>query len=61
MSLKGFSTLDTQAGFDEASMKIREAMSERGRMRRRKSEEAAHDDEESNSEPSDDEEERKDV
>ena len=61
VSLKGFSTLDTQAGFDEASMKIREAMSERGRMRRRKSEEAAHDDEESNSEPNDDEEERKDV
>jgi glycerol-3-phosphate O-acyltransferase / dihydroxyacetone phosphate acyltransferase len=60
-SLKGFSTLDTQAGLDEASMKIREAMRERGRMRRRKSEEATHDDEESNSEQSDDGDERKDV
>jgi glycerol-3-phosphate O-acyltransferase/dihydroxyacetone phosphate acyltransferase len=61
-SLKGFSTLDSAGGFDEASIKIREAMKERGRMRRRQSEVAmADEDEESYSEQSDDEEERKKV
>ncbi|KAB5543050.1 hypothetical protein GE09DRAFT_968619 [Coniochaeta sp. 2T2.1] len=33
----GFTTLDSEGGFDEASKKIREAMRERGEMRRRKS------------------------
>lgn len=63
LSLKGFSTLDSAEGFDEASMKIREAMRERGRMRRRKSEVAmADDDEESYSDQSDDDDdERKNV
>lgn len=56
--LKGFSTLDTKASFDEVSMKIRGAMRERGAMRRRKSEEAR---EEHDSDDEDDEEERKDV
>ena len=35
--ITGFTTLDSQEGFDEASKKIREAMRERGEMRRRKS------------------------
>lgn len=35
--VSGFTTLDSQAGFDEASKKIREAMRERGEFRRRKS------------------------
>lgn len=56
--LKGFSTLDTKASFDEVSMKIRGAMRERGAMRRRKSEEAR---EEHDSHDEDDDEERKDV
>ena len=61
-SLKGFSTLDSKGGFDEASMKIREAMKERGRMRRRKSEIAmADEDEDSYSDQSDDDDERKNV
>jgi glycerol-3-phosphate O-acyltransferase/dihydroxyacetone phosphate acyltransferase len=33
----GFTSLDSKEGFDEASKKIREAMRERGEMRRRKS------------------------
>lgn len=62
LSMKGFSTLDSKGGFDEASQKIREAMQERGRLRRRKSEVARGDnDEESESEESSDEDERKDV
>jgi glycerol-3-phosphate O-acyltransferase/dihydroxyacetone phosphate acyltransferase len=36
-SLGGFTSLDSKEGFDEASKKIREAMRERGEMRRRKS------------------------
>lgn len=36
-SLGGFTSLDSKEGFDEASKKIREAMRERGKMRRRKS------------------------
>lgn len=36
--LKGFSTLDTKASFDEVSQKIRGAMKERGAIRRRNSE-----------------------
>lgn len=35
--LGGFTSLDSKEGFDEASKKIREAMRERGEMRRRKS------------------------
>ena len=35
--ISGFTTLDSKEGFDEASKKIREAMKERGEMRRRKS------------------------
>ena len=35
-----FTTLDSKEGFDEASKKIREAMRERGQMRRRKSQAA---------------------
>ncbi|KAK5661999.1 hypothetical protein OQA88_10110 [Cercophora sp. LCS_1] len=35
--VSGFTTLDSQEGFNEASRKIREAMMERGAMRRRKS------------------------
>ncbi len=35
-----FTALDSKEGFDEASKKIREAMRERGQMRRRKSQEA---------------------
>ena len=34
----GFTSLDSKEGFDEASKKIREAMRERGEMRRRRSE-----------------------
>jgi glycerol-3-phosphate O-acyltransferase/dihydroxyacetone phosphate acyltransferase len=55
--LKGFSTLDSKASFDEVSMKIRGAMRERGALRRRKSEEAR---EENESEDEEDEE-RKNV
>ncbi|KAL2016853.1 hypothetical protein VTK56DRAFT_2928 [Thermocarpiscus australiensis] len=36
----GFTALDSKEGFDEASKKIREAMRERGQMRRRKSQAA---------------------
>lgn len=36
-SKEGFTTLDSKEGFNEASQKIREAMRERGEMRRRKS------------------------
>jgi len=36
----GFTTLDSKGGFDEASQKIREAMRERGEMRRRQSQNA---------------------
>jgi glycerol-3-phosphate O-acyltransferase/dihydroxyacetone phosphate acyltransferase len=56
--LKGFSTLDSKGGFDEASMKIREAMRERGQMRRRRSEDAREEDDDN--EESDDEE-RKNI
>lgn len=35
--ISGFTALDSKEGFDEASKKIREAMKERGAMRRRKS------------------------
>ncbi|KAK4219921.1 glycerol-3-phosphate O-acyltransferase 1 [Rhypophila decipiens] len=35
--ISGFTSLDSKAGFDEASKKIREAMRERGEIRRRKS------------------------
>lgn len=35
--VSGFTTLDSKEGFDEASSKIRQAMMERGQMRRRKS------------------------
>lgn len=35
--ISGFTTLDSKEGFDEASRKIREAMRERGEMRRRQS------------------------
>ncbi|EJT80057.1 glycerol-3-phosphate O-acyltransferase 1 [Gaeumannomyces tritici R3-111a-1] len=35
--ISGFTALDSQEGFDEASRKIREAMRERGEMRRRQS------------------------
>lgn len=35
--ISGFTSLDSKEGFDEASKKIREAMRERGEMRRRKS------------------------
>ncbi|ORY62697.1 uncharacterized protein BCR38DRAFT_346962 [Pseudomassariella vexata] len=35
--ISGFTTLDSKEGFDEASSRIREAMLERGQMRRRKS------------------------
>jgi len=38
--LKSFSTLDTSAGFDEVSQKIKGAMRERGQLRRRQSEHA---------------------
>ncbi|KAK8069680.1 Sucrase/ferredoxin-like-domain-containing protein [Apiospora phragmitis] len=34
---RGFTTLDSKEGFDQANSKIREAMAERGQMRRRKS------------------------
>ncbi|KAH8201427.1 hypothetical protein TruAng_004427 [Truncatella angustata] len=35
--ISGFTTLDSEGGFDEASSKIRQAMQERGHLRRRKS------------------------
>jgi glycerol-3-phosphate O-acyltransferase/dihydroxyacetone phosphate acyltransferase len=35
--ISGFTALDSKEGFDEAAKKIREAMKERGAMRRRKS------------------------
>lgn len=35
--ISGFTSLDSEGGFDEASSKIRQAMQERGQMRRRKS------------------------
>jgi glycerol-3-phosphate O-acyltransferase/dihydroxyacetone phosphate acyltransferase len=35
--ISGFTTLDSKEGFDEATSKIRQAMVERGQMRRRKS------------------------
>ena len=38
--ISGFTTLDSKEGFDHANKKIREAMRERGQMRRRKSQEA---------------------
>jgi glycerol-3-phosphate O-acyltransferase/dihydroxyacetone phosphate acyltransferase len=65
-AFQGLSPLDSKGGFDEASVKIREAMRERGRMRRRKSEIAMADEdegEESYSEDSeyDDEDERKNI
>jgi glycerol-3-phosphate O-acyltransferase/dihydroxyacetone phosphate acyltransferase len=56
--LKSFSTLDTKGSFDEASSKIREAMRERGEMRRRKSESAAREEADA---ASDDDDERKNV
>ncbi|KAI6351277.1 hypothetical protein MCOR25_010030 [Pyricularia grisea] len=37
-NVQAFTALDSQEGFDEASRKIREAMRERGEMRRRRSE-----------------------
>ncbi|KAI0133609.1 hypothetical protein BJ170DRAFT_169256 [Xylariales sp. AK1849] len=39
--ISGFTTLDSKEGFDEASSKIRQAMAERGQMRRRKSNHAS--------------------
>ena len=35
--ISGFTSLDSREGFNEANSKIREAMYERGQMRRRKS------------------------
>lgn len=55
-SIKGFSTLDSNASFDEVSQKIRGAMRERGQIRRRNTEEARHEEGEDDSD-----EERKNV
>lgn len=40
--VSGFTTLDSKEGFDEATSKIRQAMQERGQMRRRKSGAGGH-------------------
>lgn len=48
--LKGFSTLDTKASFDEVSQKIRGAMKERGAIRRRNSEKVMAEESESEDE-----------